>query len=172
MLGGAGVRRTVIALLMLILLTSTAGAHNLSTMAAFSLKGGELTVRVMDVYGAAVEGATATATATPPDAKKKGAPAALKEIEPGVYRGALLPPNTDTYDIVVEITVFQELFRGGLRVRADEELSETLVGMIPIDPPLKHSVWGPIFYGAAALVLIIATVVAIRRQRSGEEEEA
>ncbi|HYF96222.1 MAG TPA: hypothetical protein VD969_28775 [Symbiobacteriaceae bacterium] len=167
-------RRIVVglAIVLMLFVATAAKAHNLSTVAAFSLQGDELTVRVMDVYGAAVEGATATVTAAPPDSRKKGPPATLKELEPGTYRGALVPPNTDTFDIVVEITVFDELYRGGLRVRADEELAETLVGMIPIDPPLKHSVWGPIFYGAAALVVIVATVVAIRRQRTGEEEEA
>lgn len=154
----------LLCLLALAALPPAAGAHNLSTMAALSLKGTDLTVRIMDVYGAAVEGAKATGAAG-------GRKAALAEGQPGTYRGNLTPPNTDQYDIIVEITIYNELFRGSLRVGRNEELEETLVAMIPIDPPLKHSVWGPIFYGAAAVVLIAATVVAIRRQRRGEEEE-
>ena len=154
----------------LVTLAGVAQAHNLSTAAAFSLSGNELTVRVMDVYGAAVEGAKASAATAPPDGKQ-GKAVPLTEVAPGTYRGTLTPPGTDRYDIYVEFTVLNELFRGSLRVKAGEEMAETMVAMVPIDPPLKHSAWGPVLYGAAALVLAVATVVAIRRQRSGEDEE-
>jgi hypothetical protein len=165
------VKRLVPVLLTLLLILSIApsvGAHNLSATAAFSLTGDELTVRVMDVYGAAVEGAKATVAASAPG--KKGQPAPLTEIQPGTYRGTISAPGTAEYDLLVEITVFEELFRGGIRVAAGESLAETLVPMVPIDPPLKHSFWGPVLYGAAALVLLVATVVALRRQRGAEEE--
>lgn len=159
----------VLSLLLLLGLAPVAGAHNLSTTAAFSLSGNELTVRLMDVYGAAVEGGQATASAAAPG--KKGQPAPLTEIQPGTYRGVIVAPGTGEYDILVEITVFDELFRGSIRVLAGDDLAETLVPMVPIDPPLAHSIWGPVLYGAAALVLIAATVVALRRQRGGEEVE-
>ncbi|HWI61417.1 MAG TPA: hypothetical protein VNT75_06255 [Symbiobacteriaceae bacterium] len=163
-------KRILLTVICLLALTTTASAHNLSTAAAFSLSGNELTVRVMDVYGAAVEGAKSSAATAPPDGRQ-GKAVALSEVAPGTYRGTLTPPGTDRYDIYVEFTVLNELFRGSLRVKAGEDLAETMVAMVPVDPPLKHSVWGPVLYGAAAVVLVVATVIAIRRQRSGEDEE-
>jgi hypothetical protein len=158
-----------LSLLLLAWLAPAAGAHNLSTTAAFSLSGDELTVRFIDVYGAAVEGGKATASAAAPG--KKGAPAPLTEVQPGTYRGTVAAPASGEYDILVEITVFKELFRGSIRVLAGDDMAETLVPMVPIDPPLAHSIWGPVLYGAAALVLIVATVVALRKSRGGEEVE-
>lgn len=156
-------------LLLALCLAPVAGAHNLSTTAAFSLAGDELTVRVMDVYGAAVEGGKATVAVAPPG--KKGTAVPLAEGQPGTYRGRIAAPGTAEYDLLVEITVFEELFRGSIRVAAGTDLEETLVPMVPIDPPLKHSPWGPMLFGAAALVLVVATVVALRRQRGGAEVE-
>lgn len=167
-------RQIWVGLLALILLTAMAPvtqAHNLSTTAKFTRAGNELTVRLTDVYGAAVEGGKGTVS-TGPAGGRQGAKAALTEVEPGAYRGTITPPpGTGTFEILVEITVMDELFRGGLAVRADEDLTDRPVIMVPIDRPLQHSLWGQAAFGAAALVLIAATVVALKRQRNSEDEE-
>jgi len=167
------VRQIWAGLLTLILLTVMAPvthAHNLSTTAMFTRTGNELTVRLSDVYAAAVEGGRGAVSTAPPGGRQ-GAKAALTEVEPGAYRGTMTPPGTETFEILVEITVMNELFRGGLAVRADEELTNKPVIMVPVDRPLQHSVWGQAAFGAAALVLIAATVVALKRQRNAQDEE-
>jgi hypothetical protein len=133
------------------------------------LKGNALTVKIADPYGAAVEGGAVTAALAAPGGKA-GKSVALHETEPGIYTGIISPPDTGEYDTVVEITVVGQLFRGSLRMKAGTDMAETLVPMLPIDPPQGFG-WGPVLYGAAAIVLIVATVIAIMKRPHGEETE-
>jgi hypothetical protein len=170
--GAAGVKRVLSGLFVLLLLTicaMPAQAHTISVTGAWSLKGNQLTVKAADPYGAAVEGGTVTAATGAPGAKP-GKALPLREIDPGIYTGIISPPDTGEYDTVVEITVVGQLFRGSLRMKAGTDMAETLVPMLPIDPPQGFG-WGPVLYGAAAIVLIVATVIAIMKRPHGEETE-
>jgi hypothetical protein len=160
---------TVSVVFFLLITALPVSAHTISVTGAWSLKGNQLTVKIADPYGAPVEGGTVTAALGAPGAKP-GKAVAFKEMEPGIYSGIISPPDTGEYDTVVEITVVGQLFRGSLRMKAGTDMAETLVPMLPIDPPQGFG-WGPVLYGAAAIVLIVATVIAIMKRPHGEETE-
>ncbi|HYG59405.1 MAG TPA: hypothetical protein VD902_15190 [Symbiobacteriaceae bacterium] len=151
------------------LLAATAAlAHSFAIVSAVSVSGSEVTVRVMDVYGAAVEGGTASLALAPPGGKP-GKAVPLTEGPPGTYRGTLTGVNPGDYDAVVDITVLGDLFRGRLRVELGSSMAETAVEMVGIDAT-PHFSWGPVLYGAAVVLLIAATAVAMVRRRQAVDE--
>jgi hypothetical protein len=150
-------------------LTPVARAHMTSIIAAPSLKGNELTVRALDVYGAPVPKAEVTAFVELAGGGKVKA-VKLTEGPEGTYRANLNLPGTGLYLVKLELTYATELFRAQFRAEAGKGMGETLLPMQPIDP--TRFSWGPIFYGAAVVVLVTATAVAVvRRRRGGDDEE-
>jgi hypothetical protein len=168
-------KRLAAALLVLLvsaLTAAVAAAHTVSIVAAPSIKGTELTFRALDVYGAAVPTATVTAVVVLPGGSKLK-PVKLAEGPEGIYHGSLPLPAEGLYQINVDLTVLDQLFRAQFRGEAGQDMAETLLPMQPID--VASFSWGPILYGGAVIVLVTATAVAIVRRRRGdggdEEEE-
>jgi len=164
-------KRILSGLILLLVLTATAGAHSLSISGAVSLHGSELTLRVMDFYGAAVEGARVTAAAGLPGGKQSKQ-VRLTEVSPGTYRGKIITPGSGAYEIIVEVTVLEELFRGPVKAQFGQDLPETMMPLAPIDLQSAFT-WGPIFFGMAVIAVLTATAVALLRgRRTSDEEDA
>ncbi len=167
-------KRTIAALLLVfmsLLQVSTAAAHGLTPIAAISLHGDEVTIRLIDTYGAAIEQAEVSVRVGEPEGKP-GAPVRLPEVRPGVYEGQVeLLDGIST--LTVEAVIFDELYREAIRVEKGEELPETLLPLAGIDSRLDHFNWGVMLYVAAGIVLVAATAVAVvRTRKSGGGEEA
>lgn len=140
-----------------------ANAHTLSLVAAVSSKGNEVSVRLLDPYGAAVPGGTTVAyTALPGGESNKPVP--LAEGPAGTYQGAVTPPG-GTYDLTVEATLGPDLFRLTAPNRqAGQDSGEVLMAMQPVEIQQGYD-WTPILYLAAVVVLATATAVAMLRKR-------
>lgn len=164
-------QRLASVLLAVLLALSVAGivaAHSFNIMAAVSVSGNEVTVRVLDVYGASVPGGTAT-LALAPQGGKAGPARPLTEGKPGVYSATLDGVNPGEYAATVEVTLGADLFRARLLVPVGSSMPETAVEMVGID---KTPHWtGSVLYGAAVVLVIAATAVAFFRRRQPVDEE-
>lgn len=172
------VLKRIVGLLLLALVLAMPGvpvlAHSAALVASISTHGNEVTVRALDVYGAAVPGAVARAIPAVPGGKQ-GKPVTLKEGPPGSYSGVVEPPENGGYRLTVEVTLgtgkLAELFRAQLDMQAGENTPELLVPMAAIDVAQGVS-WGTVVYVGAAVLLVVATGYAWLRQRlAGSETE-
>lgn len=159
----------LVALALAVLLATSAAAHSFNVMAAVSVSGSEVTVRVLDVYGAAMPGGKASIALTP-QGGKTGAPRALAEVKPGVYSAVLDDVSPGVYTAKVEVTLGADLFRALLQVPVGGSMAETAVDMVGIDTT-PHWPWSSVLFGAAALMVIAATAVAMFRRRPAVDEE-
>lgn len=159
----------LLALLLAVLLATPAAAHSFNVMAAVSVSGSEITVRVLDVYGATMPGGKATIALTP-QGGKAGAPWPLTEGKPGVYSAVLDNLSPGVYTAKVEVTLGADLFRALLQVPVGSSMPETAVEMVGIDTT-PHLPWSSWLFGAAALMVIAATAVAMFRRRPAVDEE-
>jgi hypothetical protein len=159
------------ALLLLLVLalvpTGAAQAHMLSLAAAVSVSDGELTLRPLDVYGVALEGARVTA-APLLQGGNLGTALTLAEGPAGSYRTAVPAPGGGA--VRLEVHFAEELYRVDVQVAAGESFAERLLPMQAIEPEPGFQ-WGPVLYGAAAVVLVTGTVYAMMRRRQAENEE-
>lgn len=160
-------KKLCLALLLVFIAAATAMAHELSLIAVVSLDHNQLQVRALDPYGAALEGATVTATPLTPGGKD-GRPVALAEGPAGTYREEL--PLTGEQEVRVDVVIAGDLFRVLLKTRTGESLAEQQLPMMAIDEE-PHFSWGPYLYGAAVIILLTATGVALLRRRQAAEEE-
>jgi hypothetical protein len=141
----------------------SANAHTLSLVAAVSNKGDLLSVRLLDPYGAAIQGGTVVAFSALPGGKSSK-PVPLAEGPAGTYQGAVAPP-ADKYAITVEATLGPDLFRLTLPDRqAGQDSAEALKAMQPVELQPGFD-WTPILYLGAVVVLVTATAAAMLRKR-------
>jgi hypothetical protein len=146
-----------------------AGAHSLSLVAAVSLSEAELTVRVMDAYRSPSEGARVVVVTTA-EGDRPGSPIRLIETAPGTYTGQLRLTEGATHEVVIDVTLYDELYRAFTQVHGGESFGERLIGMMAIEE--QRFPWGWVLYGMAAIVLATATAVALLKRRvTGEEDE-
>lgn len=160
-------KRLIAAWMLLVAILASAGiasAHASSVVAAVSNQANEITVRVLDVYQAAVPGAKVTVAIG-----KSGKPVTLTEGPAGTYRGKLSLP-TDDVEAQLVVLVGPDQFQGPVRLNGAKNSAEGLVPLVPIEP--KQFSWGPILYGAAVVVLATATAFALmKKKQSGVEGE-
>lgn len=170
------VRRLLIAFIALTLATvwsPAARAHNPGIFAFLTYDPVQgLTVRLGDVYGAPIEGGRLIAKVETPGSSRFRT-LRLKEGPAGTYTGLLEKGTSGTVQITVDATVFEELFRAVIRIGTEEPKPETILPMIEIGAAPKGFDWNWVLYPAAVLLLIVTTVVAIRRtQREGGADVA
>lgn len=158
-------------LLAVILLIPVAGAsaHNVSMVAAVSTSGKEVTVRLIDAYGSPLEGAVTSVSFSAPE-KTPGQMNRLQEREKGRFVGPITAPRSELYDITVEVTWAKDLFRSSIRAKASQDLSEVLLPMAVVLHP-EGTNWSLYIYVGAAAVVLMATGIALMRQRRPEETE-
>lgn len=148
-----------------------AGAHMNALYAHVSVDSrGEVTLRVVDFYGALVEGQQPVAYATAPGGRPTES-VTLAESQPGTYRGVVTVPGAERYTVTVEITLLGELHRLRYDVTAGQGQPEQMMPMEQVEPP-KGTNWSRILYLAAAAVLVIATAVALLKKKSVAEGES
>lgn len=146
-----------------------AEAHGLSLIAAVSLAEAELTVRVMDAYRSPSEGALVVVVTTQ-DGDRPSSPIRLAETAPGTYTGQLRLTEGAPHEVVIDVTLYDELYRVFTQVRGGESFGERLVGLMAIEE--QRFPWGWALYGMAAIILATATAVALlKRREAGEKEE-
>lgn len=145
-----------------------AGAHSLSLVAAVSIAETELTVRVMDAYRSPSEGALVVATATA-DGDRPSSPIRLTETSVGNYTGELSLTDGQVYEVLIDVTLYDEVHQAVTRVRGGESLEERLISMTAIEE--QTFPWGWVLFGSAAIVLATATTVALLKSRGTDEEE-
>lgn len=167
-------KRLVTALVLAALLLMAGGgwatAHELALFAHVSVDPqGELTVRIVDIYGAAVEGQQVLASAAAPGSRPTKAEP-LKEEPAGTYRGVVTVPGADRYTVTVDVTLVGDLHRVTYDVKAGEAKSEQRIAMEAIDPPAGVP-WSRVLYMAAAGVLVAATAVALLKKKPAAEGE-
>lgn len=155
------------AVLITLSLSGSAGAHSASQIAAVATKGNQVIVRMVDVYGAPVEQVPVGAVALEPG-KRPSKYAALKEGPAGTYTGTVTaPPNIEVYQLNLETTLGGEPYRGSLRVRVGEDLTEVLIPLAAVDgeAQAKGFSWSTYLYIAGLLAVATATVVAMLRKK-------
>lgn len=161
---------TLLVLLVTVTASTPAAAHTLSLVGAVSVNAGELTIRVMDVYGAAPPIERVTAVAAMPGKAPGGKRVLLQETAPGVYSGTVPTAGGELFDFEIDVIVMEELYRTRLKnVAAGESRPEALQSMAAVEP-LTFS-WGPILYGVAVVVIVTATVVALLKKRQATEDD-
>lgn len=155
-----------------ILLIPAAGAsaHSVTMAAAVSTSGDEVTVRLIDPYGAAVEGAVTSIGFSAPD-RPPGRLNRLQEREKGRFVGPIRAPESELYDITVEVTWAGDTLRSSIRARAGEDLSEVILPLEVVLHPGGIN-WSLYIYIGAAAVVLMATGLALMKRRGPEEEEA
>jgi hypothetical protein len=152
---------------------ATVSAHAISLIAAVSMQGNQMTVRLLDPYGAKLEGGSVTGTAALTGGES-GKAFPLAEGPAGTYQGNVTPapPAGKTFDVEIQAQLGPDLFRAVLPSRvAGEDSPELLLPMMPVEPQQGFN-WGPVLYLAAVVVLLTATAVAVlRRRAAGDEAE-
>ncbi len=168
-------RRVLASLTLAILLVAAGGkwalAHAVTLFGhtAVDQQGG-VTVRIVDVYGAALEGQSLKGYATPPG-ERPTRPVDLVEGPPGTYRAVIPPPpGASDYELTIDMELAGDLHRIWIAVKAGEGFPEQKVPMAQIDPP-QGTAWGRVLFIGAAAVLVVATAVALKKKRpvAGEE---
>ncbi|MFZ5828295.1 MAG: carboxypeptidase-like regulatory domain-containing protein [Bacillota bacterium] len=166
-------RRFVTALALALLLAwplRWAAAHELDLFGHISVDPqGEITVRIVDPYGALIEGQKVTASATAPGGQTTRA-VTLAEGPAGSYRGVVTAPGAERYTVTVDLELAGDLHRIRYEVTAGQGQPEQMLAMVAIDPPQGLN-WSRILYIAAAVVLVAATAVALLKKRPVAEEE-
>lgn len=166
-------RRFFAALILALLLVGPsrwAGAHDLALFGHISVDPqGEITVRIVDPYGALIEGQKVTAHATAPGGRATRS-AELAEGPAGTYRGVVTVPGAERYEVTVDLELAGDLHRIRYEVTAGKGQPEQMVAMAAIDPP-QGPPWSRILYIAAAVVLVAATGLALLKKRPAAEGE-
>lgn len=156
-------------LLLLVGAGGVAGAHALALFGHVSVDPeGEVVVRIVDPYGALVEGQEVIASALAPGGKPTR-PVTLQEGPPGTYRGKVLVPGAERYEATIDLVLVGDLHRIQYEIRPGEGQPERMVPMAGIDPP-EGVAWSRILYIGAAAVLILGTGVALLKRRPAPEE--
>jgi hypothetical protein len=168
------VKRIIAALAMALLLLAGGGrwalAHAMVLFGNVSVDArGELVVRVVDAYGAAVEGQKVTASAAAPGARPTK-PVELKEEPAGTYRGVVTAPGAESYAVTIELDMAGDLHRIVYNVAAGQSKPEEMIPMAQIDQP-QGIPWSRVLYLAAAAVLVAATAVALLKKPQPAEKE-
>lgn len=146
-----------------------AGAHEIDLFGHVAVdERGEVTLRVVDVYGALVEGQEVTAYAAW-DGERPSREVKLAEGPPGTYRGLVPVPGGGEYRLTIDMFVGGDLHRLELPVVPGEAVPEQTIRMMWIDPPGGLTWKRLLFYGAGA-VLLVAAGIALRRPRPAAEE--
>lgn len=167
-------RRLVAALFVALLLAwpvRWASAHELALFGHLSVDAqGEVAVRIVDVYGVALEGQKVTAFATAPGGRPTRT-VELAEGPAGTYRGVVTVPGEELYQVTIDLVLAGDLHRIVHNVRSGEAQPERMVPMAAIDPP-EGIPWSRILFALAAVVLVAGTAVALRKQRPDPQEGA
>jgi len=157
------------ALLLLAVWIGTAGAHDIDLFGHVSVdEKGEVTLRVVDVYGALVEGQQVTAYATG-DGDRAAGEVTLTEGPAGTYRGVVPVPGDGEYRLTIDMFVGGDLHRLELPVAAGEAVPEQTLRMSWIDPP-EGFTWKRLLFYSAGVLLVVTTWIALRRPRPAVEE--
>lgn len=157
-------------LLLLVGAGGVVGAHALALFAHVSVDpAGELVVRIVDPYGALVEGQEVLASGLAPGGRPTK-PVTLTEGPPGTYRGKVVVPGADRYEATVDLVLVGDLHRIQYEIRAGEGQPERMMAMVGIDPPEGLS-WSRILFIAAAAVLIAGTGLSLVKRRPALEGE-
>lgn len=163
-------RALLLLLMVLPLIAQPVAAHNATLVAGVAVRGHEVTIRLLDVYGSAVPGADVTVSLGVPD-KRPGRATKAPETLSARYAVTVAPPAGQVYEITVAATVAGELFRAAIRAREGEDQSELLLPMDAVEQSGWLG-WENVAYIAAVVVLATATAVALLRKRAvsrGEE---
>lgn len=154
----------VLALILLLGVAGPVGAHDLDLFGLVAVSPqGEVSIRIVDIYGARLEGMKVEAFATAPGAKP-GRPVQMTEEPAGTYRAQVKPQEgSGPYQVTVDLRLADDLHRIMVEVVPGEGQAERrlIMGQIDLQSGLP---WSRILFGGAALVLAAATVVALRRR--------
>ena len=128
---------------------------------------GTVVARLVDVYGGLVEGQRVELYARPPGGRATK-PVVMEEIAPGTYRGRVVPEGAPRYAVTIDLALGGDLHRITLPVVAGEPVPEQTVAMEQIEPRWPFT---RVLFAAAAAVLAVGTVVALRRRPPELETE-
>lgn len=147
-----------------------AAAHDLSLFGHVSVDTqGEISVRMVDTYGAIIEGQSVTAFAVAPGGRPTK-PVTLTEGPPGRYRGVVTVPGAERYEVTVDLELVGDLHRILYAVTAGQGQPEQMVPMAQVDPP-QGIPWSRVLFIAAAAILVAGTAVALMKRPPTAEEE-
>lgn len=156
---------------LLLLLAGPVYGHSISLVVMASLTGPDhVTVKLVDAYTSPIEGAAVTIRSGAPGAKP-GKPVKLVEESPGVYTGKIGSTATSQVDVAVEAVLNTELFRANISFDPAQGVTAVTRAMVPIDEPQQLGFpWSSMLMLAAALVLVVGTVIALVRRPAPEAE--
>lgn len=161
---------TLLVMLAVLLVSVPVAAHNMSLVGAVSIHEGEITIRVLDPYGAVPPVERVTAASALPGKAPGGKRVPLQERSPGVYSGTVPAAGGEVFDYEIDVIVLDELYRARLRdVAVGESRPEAMIPMAAVEPPSFS--WGPFLYGIAVVVIVTATVVAIIKKRKAADDD-
>jgi len=158
------------ALLSLALLASSAQpalGHAMDVYAHVSVdEQGTVVARMVDVYGGLVEGQRVELYARP-QGGRAGAPVVMEEVGPGIYRGRAVPDRPGPYEAVIDLALGGDVHRVTLQVEPGVPVPEQYLLTEQVEP----LPWTRILFAAAAVVLVVGSVIAWRRRPAGPEPE-
>lgn len=128
---------------------------------------GTVVARLVDVYGGLVEGQRVELYARP-QGGRAGAPVVMEEVSPGTYRGRAVPDRAGPYEVVIDLPLGGDLHRITLQVEPGVPVPEQYLMMDQIEPLLS---WTRLLFAAAAVVLVVGSVIAWRRRPAGPEPD-
>jgi len=161
-------RLAAVALALLVAFGTSALAHVMDLFGYVTVdEQGTVVARLVDVYGGLVEGQRVELYARPPGGRATK-PVVMEEIAPGTYRGRVVPEGAPRYAVTIDLALGGDLHRITLPVVAGEPVPEQTVAMEQIEPRWPFT---RVLFAAAAAVLAVGTVVALRRRPPELETE-
>ncbi|WP_374713769.1 hypothetical protein [Symbiobacterium terraclitae] len=126
---------------------------------------GTVVAKLVDVYGGLVEGQRVEVHARARGARATAA-AVMEEVAPATYRGTVAPPGDGEYEVVIDLQLGGDLHRITVPAVAGAAVPERVVAMEQIEPRWPFT---RVLFVAAAAVLALGTVVALRRRPAEPE---
>lgn len=166
------VRRYLGLLLSLLLIGLTAmpaRAHDVVLLAAVTVQGDEVSVRLLDQLASSIPGAKVTLGTGVP-AQKPSQTVTATEDASHLYHAKFSGTRPDVYQITVTAFITDMEFRTSVRAKVGENLSETMIPLVHIEKPTGPN-WENILYITAAALLVIATAIALVKRRKSSRNE-
>lgn len=151
--------------LVLLVRSDPAAAHTMDLSAQLSLADGQISVHLLDPYGAAVGGGEVSAQVRP-EGSQAAVLVVLSEVVSGTYSAALPRLNPgQRFDLQVEALLGADRYRLDLQGLIAGGANSTHTWPMPAVEGASFP-WGVLMYGAALVMTGAAATVALVRRRA------
>lgn len=158
-----------LSILLIGLVAVPARAHDVLLLAAVTVKGDQISVRLLDQLASSIPGAKVTlGTGAPGQTPTRTVKAA--EDANHVYTAKMTGSLPEVYQITVSAVITEMEFRTSVRARRGEDMAETMIPLVHIEKQPLFT-WENMLYIAAAALLLVATAVALFKRRKVAPQE-